>query len=125
MAGYVEGADYSGRDIYYGVAMETTRGTAVNPWYGLRWETADFEDKATTQLNKSALGVLNQDSGAEITEQWGEGQIAGKVTDRAIGVILYGLMGGYGKSLHSGETIVYDHTYTASQANSLQSLTIT
>lgn len=125
MANYVAGTDFSGRDIYYGIAIESTRGTPVNPWYGLRWETADFEDKGTTQLNKSALGVLNQDSGAEITQQWGEGQIAGKVTDRAIGVIFYGLMGAYGKATHSGESIVYDHTYTASQQNSLQSLTVT
>ena len=125
MATYVEGNDFSGRNISYGLAVESTRGTPVAPWYNLRWETADFEDKATTVLNKSALGVLNQDSGAELTEVWGEGQLAGKVTDRSIGVILYGLMGAYGKSTHPGETIVYDHVYTASQANALQSLTIT
>lgn len=118
-------SDYSGRDVQYGAAIETTRGTPVAPWYNFRWETADFEDKATTQLNKSALGVLNQDSGAEITQTWGEGQLAGKITDRAIGLIFYGLQGAYGKATAPGETIVFNHTYTASQANALQSLTIT
>jgi hypothetical protein len=125
MANYVEGIDFSGRDVYYGVAVESTRGTPVNPYFALRWETADFEDKATTVLNKSALGVLNQDSGAEMVEQWGEGQIAGKVTDRAIGVLFYGLQGAYGKSTAPGETIVYNHVFTASQQNALQSLTVT
>lgn len=125
MANYVEGIDFSGRDVFYGIAVESTRGTGVAPWYGLRWETADFEDKGTTVLNKSAIGVLHQDSGAELVQQWGEGQIAGKVTDRAIGVLFYGLMGAYGKSTAPGETIVYNHVFTSSQVNALQSLTVT
>jgi hypothetical protein len=116
---------FTGRNVEYGVAIEAVHNTPVAPWYNLRWETADFEDKGTTLLNKSALGVLNADSGAELTEQWAEGQIAGKVTDRAIGVILYGLQGAYSKVTHAGETIVFDHTYTESQNNQLQSITIT
>ena len=116
--------DYSGRKIQYALGIESVVATAVQPTNVIRWETADFYDKATDVLNASALGVLDKYSGAEVVEQWADGQIAGKITDESIGYLFLSLMGGYSKVTHSGETVVYDHTFTESQANQPPTLTI-
>ena len=116
--------DYSGRKIQYALGIESIVGTAVQPTNAIRWETADFYDKATDVLNASALGVLDKYSGAEVVQQWSDGQIAGKVTDESIGYIFLSLMGGYSKTTHAGETVVYDHTFSESQANQPPTLTI-
>lgn len=117
--------DFSGRLVSYGLALETTRGTAVNPQFWARWETADFEDMGTTVLNQSAINVLNKYSGAEVVEQWSAGQLAGKVTDHTLGLLLYSAFGGYSVAAKNGETTVYNHTFTESQLNAAPTLTIT
>jgi hypothetical protein len=119
-------ADYSGRKISYGINMESVRGVAANPSAGgrwIRWETADFTDTALTVLNQSALNVLDKYSGAEITEAWSTGQLAGKITDQSIGYILYATFGNWGvTTLESG---VFQHTFNESQLNACASLTVT
>jgi hypothetical protein len=121
----MSGTTYSGRKIKYGLALEATRGTGVAPEVVIRWETADFIDTATTVLNQSAIGVLDKYSNAEIVETWSTGQIAGKITDRGFGLILYAAMGSYSVALKAGESVVYVHTFTESQVNEPTSLTIT
>lgn len=119
-------ADFSGRKIAYAIALETVRGTpdtATTFW--VRWETADFEDTATTILNQSALNVLDKYSGAEIVEQWSKGQFAGKITDQGFGLILLAAFDTYSEAQHAGETLVQDHTFSESQLNAAKTLTIT
>lgn len=115
---------YSGRKVKVGLGKETTRGTAVAATYWLRWETFDFFDTATTIYNQSALGVLDKYSQAEITQTWSEGSLAGKITDQGFGLLLLGAFGSVANATHAGESIVYDHTYSESQANQAQSLTV-
>lgn len=117
-------SDYSGRKIRYGFAKEGTRGTFAASTYWLRWETADFFDHATTTFNQSAIGVLDRYSGAEIMERSASGQLAGKITDLGFGLVLFGTFGSHAAVLTSGETTVYDHTFTESQSNTSQSLAI-
>jgi hypothetical protein len=117
--------DFSGRLVSYGLALETTRGTAVAPQYWARWESSDFIDAGRTVLNQSAIDVLNKYSGAEVVEQWSTGQLSGKVTDHTVGLLLFAAFGGYTKAAHAGETTVFDHTFTESQLNASPSLTIT
>ena len=118
-------SDYSGRKIKYGIAKETTRGTYATPTYWVRWETADFFNHATTMFNQSAIGVLDRYSGAEIMQRSSSGTLAGKITDQSVGVFLYSTLGGYSVGLASGETTVYNHTFTESQSNQTQSLSVT
>lgn len=118
------GTAYSGRKIKVGVGRETTRGTAVAAQYWLRWETFDFFDTASTIYNQSALGVLDKYSQAEIVEAWSEGTLAGKITDQGIGEILWATLGSHSAALHATETTVWDHTFSESQANQAQTLTI-
>jgi hypothetical protein len=118
-------SDYSGRKIRIGLAKEATRATYAAPTYWMRWETADIFDMATTQFNQSAIGVLDRYSGAEIMQRSGTGQLAGKITDQSVGLLLYGIYGTHSVATHSGETTVYDHTFTESQSNVSQSLSVT
>jgi hypothetical protein len=117
--------DFSGRLVSYGLALETTRGTAVAPQFWARWETADFEDEGKSIMNASAVDVLDKYSGSEVVEQTGGGSLAGKITDHTFGLILFSAFGGYSKALAAGETTVYTHTFTESQINASPSLTIT
>ena len=118
-------SDFSGRLVSYGLALETVRGTAVQPQFWIRWETANVTDTATTILNQSALNVLDKYSGSEVISTWAAGQIAGKITDHAFGLILYATFGSYSVGTKAGETVVYNHTFTESQLNAPTSLTIT
>jgi hypothetical protein len=122
MAQQYNGIAYSGRKVQVGLAVEGTRGTIQNPSYWSRWETFDFFDNATTTPNQSAIGVLDKYSQAEITETWGEGTLASKITDQTYGLLLYSIFGADSVNLASG---VYTHTFTESQANQAASLTIT
>lgn len=117
--------DFSGRKVKYGVARELVRGTAINPTYWVRWETADFMDKALTIQNQSAIGVLDKYSGAQVVEAWSEGQIAGKITDQTFGLFLYSALDTYTHTTHAGESTVFDHTFNESQLNAAGTLTVT
>lgn len=118
-------SNFSGRKVAIGLAKEATRGTPVTPSYWMGWMSTDIDDLAKTQLNESAVNVLDKNAGAEIVEITGGGKIDGIVTDQSFGLILYSLLGSCSSALHSTETVVYDHTFTESQLNDSQSLTIT
>ncbi len=117
--------NFSGRKVAYGIGKETTRGTGVVPSYWLGWMTGDVEDEGKTQLNESAINVLDQNMGAEITELTGGGKIDGLLSDQSFGLVLYSLFGSHSAALHSTETAVWDHTFTESQTNQSQSVTLT
>ncbi len=117
--------NFSGRKVAIGLAKEATRGTAVTPSYWLGWMSTDLDDLGKTQLNESAINVLDKNVGAEIVELTGGGKIDGLITDQSFGLILYSLLGSHSVALHSTETLVYDHTFTESQLNDSQSLTLT
>lgn len=118
-------SDFSGRKVAYGIAKEATRGTAVLPTYWISWMAAEVADTAKTVTNDSAINVLDKSLGAAVTETSGGGKIDGIVTDQAFGLLLYACLGSHAVAAHTGETLVYDHTFTESQSNQAQSLTIT
>lgn len=116
---------FSGRKVAVGIAKEATRGTAVNPTYWLGWTTTDLADAGKTQLNNSAINVLDQNQSGEVVEVTGGGKIEGLLADQSFGMILLAWFGTHAAALHSGETLVYDHTFTESQSNQSQSVTLT
>lgn len=117
---------FVGRDkIFIGFAKEATRGTAVaaSKWYP--WMSLSFTPKNKKVYDNSAFGVLEEYSDAQIIQSWSEGKLDGRIADQSIGYLLYNLLGGYSSALHASETLVKDHTFTESQSNIPQSLTIT
>lgn len=117
--------DFSGRKVAYGIAKEVTRGTGVTPTFWLGWMDSDLADTGKTQTNESAINVLDQNSGAEIVELTGGGKIGGLLNDQSIGLVLYSLAGSHSVVAHASETTVYDHTFSESQTNTSQSVTLT
>ncbi len=118
-------ADQSGRKISYGIATEATRGTAAaTATYWLSQATADFQNKSDFIENNTVFGIVNVNSASEIVRDYAEGKLDGNVTDSSFGMILLAALGGSSVALHPGETAVYDNTFTQSQANNPQSLTI-
>ena len=117
-------ADQSGRKIAFGIGKESVRGTAVAASYWIQHLAADFYNKSNKKYNESVLGVLNKYNASEIVQDWAEGKIEGKVTDKTFGLLLLAALGTDTPAAHSGETIVYDHVITQSQSNVPQSLTV-
>lgn len=117
--------DQSGRRIAFGLGKETTRGTVAAPAYWVQHLSADFQNTNEKIYNESVLGVLDKYNASEVVKDWAEGKIEGKVTDKAFGLLLLALFGTDTAALHSGETAVWDHTFTETQTNTNQSLTVT
>lgn len=116
---------FSGRKVAVGIAKETVRGTAVNPTYWLGWTSTDLADMGKSQKNNSAINVLDENFSAAVVELTGGGKIDGLLEDQGFGLVLYSWFGSYAVANHSGETTVKDHTFTESQTNQAQSVTLT
>ena len=116
---------FIGRLINYGIAKESTRGTFATATYWLPWRSGDFDDKFEVLSDESTLGVIEGVTGAAVSKTWSEGSIELLVRDTSFGLILLSLFGTDTKSTTSGETIVYDHTFSVAQSAQHQSLSIT
>lgn len=115
--------DYSGRLTSYGAAKETVRGTAqATAAFWLPQLEASFQDKQTKTLNNSALGIIDQNNDAAITELWSEGTIVGKVNITSIGLLLLAALGTEAVGTVTNGT--YVHTFTRNNTNLGPSLTL-
>lgn len=107
----------------YGVAVESTRGTAVAPSDWIQQTEANFENNVESVMDESALGVLMTTSESVKTKQYSEGSITGITNDTIIGYYLLSALW----SVASSETVwtgAYEHTFTMNNTNSKPSLTI-
>jgi hypothetical protein len=116
----------SGRNkVAVGIAKETTRGTAATATKWYPWMSLDFIPKNKKIFDNAAFNVLEENSTADIIQSWSEGKLEGRILDQSFGYLLYNIFGTHAAALHTGETVVYDHTFTESQSNIPQSLTFT
>lgn len=115
---------FSGRKYQVGLGKETTRGTAVAPSYWIPKNDVSVEEKRQYVDDDASVGVVVDSIGAEIGKAWAEGEISGNVLDRSFGLFLLGALGSVSSAVKGGETIVYEHTYSLSNANNHQSLTV-
>lgn len=114
-----------GRQISYGLGVESTRGTAVAPDFWVRHLSADVWTKTDKIFNESANGNVVGANQADIARQWSEGTLEAKVQSDSFGVVLYGALGAVstdGNADASGN--VYDHTFTLANSTTPKSLTI-
>ena len=114
-----------GRSYKVGIAKESTRGTVATPtfWIPLL-ELSTIENKAEYKDNTQSIGVIADSDGAEIVKERAEGGMDGKVLDKSIGLILLATTGTVSSATKSGETTVYEHTFTFANTNQHQSLTV-
>lgn len=113
--------DYIGRKVAVGIGKETVRGTAVAAQFWVRHLSLDFKKKGEVAQNESALGVREKFSDSEITKQWAEGKLEGKVNHKSFGLIL---LAAFGNVVDAANGAAYDHTYTINQTATPQSLTL-
>lgn len=116
-------SDFIGRRIAYGATKEATRGTVeTTAAFWLPHLDATFQDKQTKTLNESALGVIDKNNDAIVTEKWAEGTIVGKVNITSFGLILLAALGT--ESVGSVVSGTYLHTFTRNNTNTAPSLTL-
>jgi hypothetical protein len=117
---------FTGRKVAVGIARETTRGTAVVPAYWINHLSQSIVPRTEKVMNESALGVLSTFNDSTQVYEWAEGSIEAKLSATSGGLVLLGAFGTVNSALNADASEdVYDHTFTLSNSNSPQSLTIT
>ena len=116
--------EFIGRRVSVGVGLETVRGTAVAPTYWYRHLSLDFSRKTTAIQNESAMGRVEKINDSAVVSQWAEGQLEGKVTDIGVGFLLANVFGQVASAAKSGDTTVYEHTFSIGQSQTPPTLTI-
>lgn len=117
-------ARISGRLVDVGLGKETTRGTLVTASKWIAKQNLTLQDKAEVAFDENGLGRLEMMQGADVVKQWAEGSIEGTLRDDTFGLILLALFGSVSDAAHSGETTVYDHTFSVANSNQHQSLSV-
>lgn len=112
-------AYYVGRRGALGIARETSRGVAVAPAYWVTYNSISFDDKVVGVDSEGAFGNIADSYENYVVKKYGEGEIEFDLDDKALGVILSGVAGVAPTSTGS-----YTHTYTLSNTNNHQSLSL-
>lgn len=110
---------YVGRRGSLGIARETVRGTATTPAYWIAYNSLSFDDKTVIVDQDSAFGNIADADSSYITKKYGEGEFEYDLEDKALGVILSGVIGAAPVSTGS-----YTHTFTLANTNQHQSLSL-
>ena len=113
-----------GRIQNVGIGKESTRGTAVSSDYFLCASSVDFWDKVEYSKKDCGSGVIAEVKGSELTGKWAEGSIEALIGSKSFGLILLATLGSVSSATKSGETAVYEHTFTLANDSQHQSLTV-
>jgi len=114
-----------GRTRAVGIGKETTWGTVVAPSYWLPLTDISYRNKIEAVVKEGMRARIEATYGHDVSKQWSEGTIEGNVYSEGFGLMLLGTLGTVSTALNSdGSGLVYDHTFTVSNTNTHQSLTI-
>lgn len=104
------------------LSKESSRGTAsvANPLYIPR-STVSFDDKTTTARENEGLGKIADSDANFVVQKMAEGEFESNLDDKIIGLVLTSLLGSSPVTT-GGPT--YTHTYTLSNSNQHQSLSV-
>lgn len=106
-----------GRQVEIGIGIELTPGTPVAAADYFKWDSFSFTGYSDKGLLKSARGIRNQNSNSLIMKQYGKGSLEFVPTVDILPYILGLALGSRSSATHSGESAVYDHTFTIQNAN--------
>lgn len=112
---------FAGRRGQLGLAKEASRGVGVSPTFWVPVATMSFKDITVEQREDQGLGVLADSDSKYVTMKAGEGEVEAQLYDAALGLILSSLLGSVPSSNGSNPTT---HTYTLSNSNQHQSLSL-
>lgn len=112
---------FVGRRGTLGIATEVTRGTPVVPAYWFPFAKMSFMDNTEIAQENQGLGNIADQDSQYVTFQFGAGSIDAEIYDTGLGYILESLLGAKDTPSGSNPTT---HTYSLSQTNQPQSLTL-
>ena len=115
---------YIPRQARIGLGKESTRGTAVSPTYWLRHKGATIDDRTVFSERVSRQGRVEKRYGHDLVRHWAEGDVPGEITSESFGLLLLAALGSVSSAVKSGESVVYEHTFSLDQGNNHQSMTI-
>jgi hypothetical protein len=104
-----------------GIAIEATRGTPVSPTFWVPWSTMSFHDTIDEEREEQGLGVIADGDSKYVTMKKAEGDVEAEIYDKALGVILTGLLGANPSTAGSNP---YTHTFTLSNTNQHKSVSL-
>lgn len=104
------------------IAKETVRGTGtITNGFWIPRATISFDDKVETARENEGLGKLADSDANFVTQKYASGEFESQLDDKLAGIILTGLMGA--SPVITG-TNPYTHTYTLSNTNQHQSVSV-
>src|SRR5580700_4044868 len=101
-----------GRLVAYGFAKETSRGVAQSS--ATAWspfDDLDFDEKAENVVADQAVGVIENSIAEYRVKNFADGSFKMPLTDRSSALLFLSLFGAQSVATHSGESVVYDHTF--------------
>jgi len=103
---------FVGRKGTLGIAVESSRGTAVAPTFWVPHVTMSVKDTVEEAREEQGFGVLADSDSKFVVMKMAEGELESQLYDKALGAILTGVLGA---SPSTGGS--YTHTYTLSNTN--------
>lgn len=116
---------FTGREVAIGFFKETTRATWAAPTYWIPRRSGNFDNKFEVLEDPSTYGTLDPVTGADKIKHWSEGEFEGNVGATTIGLLLKALFGTESAAAASGETIVYEHTFSLQTSAQHPSIAVT
>jgi Phage tail tube protein len=115
-----------GRFIQFGVARETTRGTAESAAsFWIPWDELSLDDKDERILSDQSRGLIETTVGESIIKKWVEADIKAPLDDTIFPLFLYAVLGTLVTSDNAdSNAAVKDHTFTVAQSIVHQALTL-
>jgi len=116
-------AKFLGRLVDFGIKKESTRGTAeTSASFWLPKMSLSLDDKVDQVIDESSIGVIEDSNDAVLVKKYSEGEFEGKITDKALGLILLGTLGSVSTS---GPTdSAYTHVFSVLQTAQHPALTL-
>lgn len=114
---------FVGRKGTLGVAIESTRGTppASGSFFWVPNVTMSFQDRTETAREEQGQGRIADSDSNYVVMRMGEGDVEAQLYDKALGVILTGVLGAVPSSAGGNP---YTHTYTLSNTNQHKSVSL-
>jgi len=112
-----------GRLVDVGIGAESSRGGGIAPTFWIPKALIAFDDKVVKARSRQSYGTIAMDGKDAIpAKNWSEGTIEMDMMDKPFGLLLYALLGA--KSVSGPTDSAYTHTFTLSNTNQHQSLSI-
>ena len=114
-----------GRQVKYGIGIETTAGTAVPASAWVNQLAFELNPVATYAVNQAAWGNIVKSNGADVLRTHTEGSLEAKLTSQTAGYFLLGAFGNVLSTINADVSgTVYNHSFNISEDISGKSFTL-